>query len=720
MNDPHDLKNPFANLKRNLRILGWLFALAHLLVATVASQTFVVENRTEFARDSWITAAVPIDVAVPAAAALDGAPGRVVRGRTVGRHSRLVHLRVEMPPRSRQTVRVGGERAVDHFYASDWVADNLFDLVPTVCARVSGITYRMEMPSVALLEAGPARQVFHLRARVGGTMLVADSWLYVYAGQDVVHVELRVTQSDPRRLDLNQPVDLLWVETGEFLRIRHAHRVGVVEPFRLGNRWVTLLGGPLLLGDGQSMPFWGSMLCLPASPAPGHAPRAEAPSAPAVPTDFAAVLADAAPAEEAATDGAGSSRLDSLLAENFMAALGCAEAGTWSQRWGPFRSVPQTPVGTDAAATVAARWLAETTQTWNPGGMFDTRAYGLAKHTGQTGSQEGFGAGDGWGVVTVGDPGWLHWGTYHLSEFFRPVHKREADASVLRAAAHPNWRTWSQLTHSTGTDKLGKKWPMDEVNHYGWGGNDDQHRANLELTALYALTGSYLLENEIDHLVEVDNASATIRMPYRDAARAFGRLLISWAWFDVLTDRADVRRNMEALTDLYEVQWTHRTKQLCPLDIYNDPRQIKVPDTAQGTPVDCWLPWQESIAAMGAKAAYGATGEARWRGIAKQLSYLVTLWGTFKDENGVWRCCSAVRWKADGTPIDAAHYRDGNREWVHIYDGFWTWQVAAVLIAREIAAEDGDANVVERADAILAQQACDSHERSCWWAVVPR
>ncbi|HLQ36177.1 MAG TPA: hypothetical protein VK348_00145, partial [Planctomycetota bacterium] len=577
---------------------------------------------------------------------------------------------------------------------------------------------RLENPSLTLVEnASPARRVFHLRGRLSGAPLVFESYLYVYAQQDVVRIECTITHCDPNSPAMSYDLQWLWLETGEYFCADYRTRLGLLQPVQQlllpfhpsYGKWLQLLSGPRTLGRMEQLSFSGWTLCAPVH---GHVPQPLAYAAGGMRVDWS--VAD---------------RVDEMAA-SFQQTPILGVWLHWDGKWLACGPVPELPAGAVADggwSDANASWGALSQLLQQPGDLYSQRPRGLNRHAANTGAQEDFGASKGSFAVTVGDPRFLHELGYSAAEYFlRPFHYREADGSRLLAVNHPGYQTWSQLPNCRTTfETLGMacplpySWPND-----GWDAFDDQHRSNNNLNALLALTGSYALRDQLQDLCEVDQTQVPNRI---DSPRAEGRLALSWANQLLLLDAPQDRANLYA----HMGQRINTTYVLWPGAAFSDPgHPIRVLGIGRdptfldsnGVEIPAVVTWEHAIAVAGYYAAYRVTGDQRYHDMAAELARLIVNYCIYP-ENGHWVCCTCIRYRTgadEGLPLPASSYYAGSPD-IHIGINFYSWVLPAVLVAREL--HRGIPYYDQRCAAILQDWAPNGPpdwQASEWWAVLPR
>lgn len=632
----------------------------------------------------------------------------VVRGRDIGDHTSLLHLYGEWKPNE----RVEGDLVLLTnppplpFSSSDWVADQIGDLVPHIVlkrANELGKNLKLLGQTLTIIEQNDARQVWRIRGRVETTMLVFDGWFYVYSNQDAVFLEGLFTNSDPSRKEIDETFDSVGFRTGEFFQMDFRDHYGLYFPWRSPDPnldYHQLVALQRTLSDGQQIYFSGWMLCLPTPPYNFDM------------FDPTTLL-----------------RLDSLRAHMTTLRGGPSDQrggpvlgmGDWPEgSWLAFGSLPQTPAKLGGGPLAFQQRIYESQVD-----LYDQKPKGLAKFAGQTGGQEDFGACKGGHCVTYSDPWMKEELRYMVSEFYRPFHNRQPDGSPITKESNPKLWTWSQLpigtTEPGPADDLGKGfngvWPPDRQGT-GFRGEDDQHRSQNTFNAAYALHGNYAFEAILEDFLQIDRCQVPDRI---GAPRAIGRLYMAWAsMLRLLTEpyRAILIGHMWERMKVVEKDWKGKNvaedRPIRVLTTGSDPSLLN-PD---GSRKLAWIVWEHAIATMGLYAASLQTSNTHalaYKQFAKHLAEMVALYGCFYD--GIkWRCCTAVEYLVgpeEGNPVQYGV----NSKSISISDSFWTWTLPAVIIAERLTE---DPMVRERCEAIIEQVRGTQPSNWAdaeWWAI---
>ena len=695
-----------------------------VLTAVAPAQEVRITNIANVPRTQWVDVALPITDAMglPSLCRFDPPGFIALKGNDVGQHSTMFHVLASLEPNQTLVGQLFGvtsdPAAIPPFEMSDWVADDTMGVFARPAVLIGGVEHRLAVSEFVEVEASPARRVFLLRGRIGTTPLVFDEWLYVYAMQDAVRVEVTFTNSDPRTSSLSFDLDMLWLESRELLELDYRKLLGDVPPAQQllvpthasYGRYCQILSGRRTLGRGEQMYFSGWVLCSPLPQSPVRASVYHANHTTVVLTPF--------------------DRMTTLSAARFGPAVGICSG--WAGKWLAFGMVPELPTnartnnGWDSANASATAFQALLRTSRD---LYAERPRGLLARAGSTGAQEDFGACKGGLAVTVGDPRLLYELGYSVYELFaRPFHNREPDCSPLLQRNHPGLRTWSQIMHCpTTSERLGLdcplpySWPSD-----GWSGYDDQHRSQNNFNALLALTGSHALRAVLKDLIEIDLTQVPNRL---DSPRAEGRLGIAWANMYLLlddpVDRANLLAHMRDRVQTAQLLWPGRrflndpAHPIRALGIGSDPTFLD----PQGNRIPAIIVWEHSIAAMGYYAMWRVTGDQAMHDLAVEMARLVVQHCIYR-ENGAWVACTAVRYlqgAQEGEALPPSAYYAGSPD-IHVGISFWTWIYPAVLICRELS-RGVDQGLVDLCDSIVAgyePAGPNDWGRAEWWAVLPR
>lgn len=704
-----------------------VLATISFLALSAAAQTAVLANLSGVPRKQWVDVAVPATDAAPMAALCRFDPQGWIayRGKAIGQHSVLYHVLADLQPNQRVTGHFtnvsNAASSLPPWGMSDWVADDTFAVLPVPVLRdLQGVEHRLLTPRFELVEdSSPARRVIHLAGRLGTSPMCFDAFLYVYAAQDTVEMEASFSCSDPAMGNaMSYDFAGIWLESGEYPQLDYRNRLGLPAPMLQMSlpthpsfgRWVQFIAGARTLGRGEGLHVSGAMLCMPRA---GRQPSPMSYGVSGMLMQW--TMADRTRVLSARYDGP---------------AVGLWR--DWAGKWLAFGMTPEVPIpfrGDGGATDAAASWAVFQGMLQQPADMFTQRPRGLFANASSTGAQEDFGASKGSYAVTVGDPTWIHDAGYSVTEaMMRAMHYREPDGSRVLYVNHPTLQYFNQLPNCRTTgDPLGYPCPLPYVwPNTGWTTWDDQHRSQNNLNALYALTGRHALLAQLRDLAEVDKAMVP---NWLDSPRAEGRLQMAWSNMLLLLDTPQERLALrQAMLDRVQTllnNWPGApfygdpAHPIHAIEVGSDPTFLE-PGTQ--TRVPALVVWEHSIATMGFYAAWLQTGDARFHGLAEDLSRMIVQRCVFL-ENGHWVAATAIRYlqgALEGTALPASSYYSGSPD-VHVGINFWPWILPAVLICRAL--HPTDAALVARCNAILQDVAPNGPAdwaTAEWWAVLPR
>ena len=572
-----------------------------LLCGQIRAQTVTIANPASVAQVRWVDVAVPLVEGEERGPMLFGPGWLAVPGQELGINSQMWHIRA--------VIAAGGVVSSDKWAPAEWTkADDVWPpmtaadamrMVPWLAITDASGRREAQCPQVQVIYRDLASVVWRLEAHAAGWHLVC--WQTQRPWQDVVDVAGYVTWSDPTSpawfLD-GVTVELRWDVPAE---LYGARRQGLQKT--AAGTWTLWRGR---MADGFGLPFRGVLI---------------------------------PPASDPLGRGAAESQLFG--------------AATWPDgTWLAFGARPDVP------ATSRQRhddWLAGT------GTLLDARPGASALETGSTGSQACFGAQKGVGAAS-GDP----WAIRELlwaadDGVLRCGHHLETNGSPVTRATHPRWETWSQASERNAGDRLGKP----STQPWGWdriGARsiliDDQHRGDAPEIAAYALSGDWLLLEDLKLRLNADEARAKSIRGQLDAPRASGRLWQSWAKLATVA-RPEMRAQLQALAlrelDLAFAAW--------PAGAPVRPSWVIKDDRVLPGGLSSWVPWNEAQKVLGAleeARAWGRLGEngASWRflALAKELSRTIVEYGTLYSTEGQWLLCTGVQYFAGGDAPPAGYY----------------------------------------------------------------
>lgn len=618
-----------------------------------------------------------------------------VRGRALGVNTQLWYARVDIDGHDNIALLnwEGWPEGVPTlpYVMSSWIGDDLAGMRPKV--RISLPVGEVEIgpQQVRLVENNPVVKVWRVEGHVDGFHF----WCYakVWSGQDAVDIRGAVLWSDPETPEMVVPGATITLEFGEPWAPYFAKRCGFSQ---VNDRKWKLYSGKM--PHGLPVPFRG--VILPEDDTLTPRPPELTDNPPVAWDEFRKDLLDAA-----------------------------AEAPlTASTEW---RDYPWLAFG----RVVPAQWRSpEDVRAFfdRPGQLYDERPLANGPDTGQTGAQAPFGATKDL-VAISGDPWRVYELLYSADDYLlRGIHHYERDGSPISVATRPNFQTWNGQIAPGSPDTLGKAQAP-----YGWGemqdpisgrrqrsiGVDDQHCGDAYILATYALTGDELLYDCMMAKLRVDQARAMPARGWRDAPRAGGRLLQSWAKAMTLTD--------PGVRELYLVQAERELAErrsdqpmgnpVHPMNLVVDNRVLPG-QTA-------FVPWNEALWVMGglefgfALRRVGGDGSSFFEFAGAQASVILRF-GTLQPSFGLRLPLGGVKFFEGGAEPPAGYY-----DWprvvpeprdILVFDhGWWAWMAGAIMAV--LHAENVDAEAKQIAEELhtlwgVEFEAMNLNGRE-WWAI---
>jgi len=636
------------------------------------------------------------------------------------------------------------------FTHSSWVVDDLEALMPRWVVRVHGHNYYMINPKVEVVDNSRA----HERWRVHGEIEELGFWgtFYVtfYHQQDVADVECRLTWSDRTVTHMGTWVESVFIECGEFISFDFDKHTGMREPTKVGDKWVIQVTDPIEFADASSITAFGRMLCVRQQHHEGFDVDTY------VEEDEIDHQTDLAVLDPTRSPNAWyKERMESLLAAYEAPTQGLVLDQSWNSQWLSHKWTPRhQPNPNPARGEDYGDWrdaekyhqslmrryqtVAPADTGRAPSSMYHPRPHVILSYPGSTGTQPDFGSTKGSFAVSLDDPRWI-WHCYFClqGELFRGIMHFEEDGSPVLFENHPKWITWGGQTHfrQRPKDTLGKESTWGNSKSTGHHGQDDQHRSGNMLSAFLALRDSPIYMDFVHHWITNDQAMQKNRL---GAARAVGRLTLDWAHKYLITDgdwKARVKSVMDEKKQAVINKWMGGLSlgSVKPLNVAGPDRRSGVHD-GNGNPLPTWVPWQESIAAVGFYATWKATGDQWYFDMAKTICRTVVEHGIF-EEGGRFYICYAVwypwgdgNWGRPITEFGATYktsYDTGEVNAVNI--GLSAWSIPAVLMLCEMDANkttDDVDPVAEKAKLIRKQYTGDGEakewEKAEWWACVEK
>lgn len=631
-----------------MRAASKLLLACGLLAATMAAQVpITILSTSHSGTASWVTVPVPwLEAqAMPEEAVLemDGRQWRAVRGRRVGYQTVFYDALIGI---LRQNTRTEAELVEPPagwpnqppFTNHAWVSDDLTRLVPSFRLTMAGGAVHQSAPLQPVLDfESPARQDWSITTRCGP--LVLHWWATQWHQQAVVEWQLLVVHSNPASAAVQITPERLQITLGEPFVIDDALPLGVPAPRYDSQQdaWsADLVSSAVDLGDGQGLPVFRGAILATDSTKPWYYHLL---------TPVASIRG----------------QVNRLLARGGGQPLGGTD---WTGRWLAFQAT--IPRGTADDAEIAGRLENQQAFMRQPQDLYAPRLLGLNPSAGSTGAQEDFGASRGAELYLGGE---LLFGTtwgYHQQASMRPMHYRELDGSSVVQANHPNWWTWSQLTHwhcSVSSDRLGKPCPVPAHNTHGFTGKDDQHVSSNGLFAAVAAFDWPAYRQLISDEIDVAMANVRLLPPQQPGApRAVGRRMLADSNRWILTGREDVWETL--VVGFGEMAHRMSFAPLPDFRLQGPPiTDARVLVDAAGEPVPAIVVWQEGLTIGGLAAGWAAHRYRRFVGLPELPDtqaigdQLVGIGTTlvrhyFAEGNDGWQFFLNVAW--DGSPPDPA------------------------------------------------------------------
>ncbi|MBL9078733.1 MAG: hypothetical protein JNL08_14585 [Planctomycetes bacterium] len=270
----------------------------------------------------------------------------------------------------------------------------------------------------------------------------------------------------------------------------------------------------------------------------------------------------------------------------------------------------------------------------------------------------------------------------------RPCHHREPDGRQADPQDHPQCVFWSGRPHwHTGVspDQLGKTGTVTIEATNGWMGPDREHWLYNTVAAAARLTGSPLLQRELEQQARLFLFGETVTPGWStsgaDAARSVGwaGILVTHLWRN-LEDRVLAQRVAQ--------RWLDRVDLVYLPQLWNQPYDVwdvRIDDPRLG-PGAWWMAWQQSIGAFGLDLACEQLGHAQGRVLARKAA-LACL-----DHNWIQQ---GTQWHGVGNlmfPPPAPAFYDGitwPEPWFET-----TWDLPALAVVRRQVPGHAKANAV--------------------------
>lgn len=638
----------------------------------------------------------------------DGRRFRAVRGRNRGLGATVYRIRCLMDADEWvQGVLVSeAHRDADALRAHRWTTDDIAALVPDIGVLTEGnvLTWSPAAPSaLALVDQSGAHHRWFLRKEIPHTGVIFEWWGDILHEDPVIHAWGKVVWSDRTDPKNNRNFPGFAMRSGEFFHLDYGRRHGSSAPVRSQQRqWEFVLGTNLNLVDGAGLPLSGRMLSF-------IGPNVES-----------QIGADVDLADMQNNDALDFS---SLLAAAEGPIVGvCHE---WDGSWCAALNVPRFQNVPAAKAAALMQWNQFVNSGEVPVGWFGSRPVGIGKTPGQTGGQEDFGATKGTAAVSLLDPRQILRYQYSVyTELFRGFMHYE-NGLPLRLQNHPQWVTWSGVTHwhsGVSLDRLGKELVAFSPGT-GYYGYDDEHRSQNNLAAYMALTDDPLVDDILVHQTTTDLASYRMRFPNNGAgaARAQGRTAGAWANFAMLTDGTLRDDQLRLLAEVTRKAITNPTfqpsRQVMTLHNHGPDGRKPIRDEA-GNLLPTWCVWEHGLAMVGIYNAQKARpNDNDTREVALRLARTMAEWGCFESSDGWWLVGDA--WFRDGQALPEPLSKTNTKHNFGRGD-VCTWTFAGVLAAAEILPDGDPLRAKARACVAFMTGGAEAGDATTaeWWATV--
>lgn len=654
----------------------------------------VLENVSSHRQTAWCMVPLPKDVVMDRGEYLAGGWRAYVDGKTA-------YVLATLDGHERREVELvpNPEDFAPEFSMSDWVGDELHNLLPQFLARTpDGTVHRSARVAMNQLDANPVRLLWQQLEVIAAVPLTFCTWWELWHQQDAVPFECTVTYGtaapgQAREVEL-QGVSML---LGEWPTIDNRRSLGLHTPmWRLRGEdvlWEQELVTPHRFVRGQRFEVTGSLLCLPRYDRFGQVPG---------------------------------ERRDNLIAR--VEGPICGVAIGWRSRLLSFGTVPDARGEAWAETEQQRRRANFLARMGTEGDALQERPYGRPPDSGRTGEQADFGASSlaHLRLDSIPEP----WALFDLrysaqAWLLAPTGNREVWGVHVTKARHPATVTYNlQPDPRFGkADLLG--WPDQLTWLSGWGTPDSQHRSDNLLVGLYQLTHSPSLRQAIEDQLELQQMELDRGLPSFASGcgspRGWGRPLMALchAYAAGFQQAEPMVRRMVAY--MHQAASYRGVPEGSPVRVLSD-REGKYGWFQEDgtTPVRCWLGWQESIAIMGLWAAWLQLRipEARELILAvaptlARFSFYWTTDGTLHHAYGV--AYDPLR-PGQAPPASAFTPLLPNHQ-VYTTGSCARWTLAALLILLEL---DQTSDAAQRAAKIVEDYGMPKNwADAAWWAVRP-
>ena len=552
------------------------------------------------------------------------------------------------------------------YHWHQWTSDNIFGLIIYVGVGndLNSMSWSGHPHEINLLESSKFHQKWFVKSVIAGG-LIFEYVLTINHNDPVVDIKGKIVWSDRNDTSPNKNFPAIAVRCGEYISIDFANRYGCSQMIQIDGQWISILAKDIWFKDGSAIPFTGKMLTF-VGPSVGLVLNKDS-------------IGDL-------------SNQDTLDFESLMAALygGCVGAShDWDGHWCSSKNIPR--------RSNMQNLYSESENSWNQfvdimnvsAGYYVDRPVGIKKNPSITGDQEDFAATKGTFVVTAHDPRHIIRYQYSVyADLFRGFMHYERSGIPINLNDHPNWVTWSGITHShhsVSPDRLGKNDSGLSIPVNGYFGYDDEHRSQNNLAAYILLTDDWLAEDIVNHLITTDMASYRMKYPNygHGAARAQGRTIGAWANFAVMFEGVTLTK----IIQLIGARWSSMISNplftsFNPVKVlaYHNPDGRKPIMNSAGDLLPTWCIWEHSLAAIGFYNAYKSTSDMDGYQLLKTLFEQIVTYGCFKDDEGWWIVNDM--WWNNGSVIPGMLNRS-NQFILYGRGGVSLWTVAAILAASE-------------------------------------
>lgn len=576
--------------------------------------------------------------------------------------------RVSIPAFTTQVFELAKLGQVYKFKLSDWISDNINDLIPAIQIVFGNdqIAF-LEFKDIKLIEDNEAVKIYELTAfSMGWKSRMSVS---IYSEQDIAELQFYVRWSDRTDPSWSVSVKSIDLFSREEIWLDYAKKLGVTN-LGLHNNGVYALSlfRNGVMYDGQPLNFRGAMLCRPQW------------------MNDPILRAKLSPEDEQRFLSFHQDRFTNFLSRKEFPVVAMAD---WRNNLGPSESAKLLPTSlANALRELDARVDSFRASLYNSGGHFDIRFYSNLPNTGATGDQIVFGSVKDAASIAAQDPRFLHVLGYHHTYPMRPFHWHEVNGKDLKAKDHPNCTTWNLLPdHRLGSDMLGKPRNWVPSNFAGgYNGPDEEHHQQLYETFAAKMRREPILRWSFESLIQ---ASLMMKKNRMGAPRAIGRQLDTW--MEVLSILPHRKLELESLifdkVAATKAQWVGKTVTggVKPLNT--------VGKNGRGLlNFDYWVPWEQALFALGAYKYIVQYNDPEFRSILESVTKSVVNYGVLKDPAGNFHIGTAIKWNPDGTPVEitdwATQVGTGNDKEIRLDSNFIKWTLPAVFVYTKIGTDE--------------------------------